>query len=156
VWYNKYVKSKYCKRCDLTLSTEKFTKSSARYDGLQTYCRECMKKYRIEYYSRNKQSHYDRNKKSQAQARQYVLDIKNSNPCSDCGCYYKDEPWLLEFDHLPGTDKTGTVSSIVNSYGVGKRLSEEIEKCELVCLICHRRRTANRAGWLPNRHFDLI
>lgn len=109
-----------------------------------------MKKYRNEHYQKNKEAHYDRNNKNKAILRQYVLDIKNSTPCKDCGEIFPGEPWLTEFDHI--TDgKVRSISEAIN-YGSKKSLEEEISKCELVCLICHRRRTAKRGGWIDNRH----
>lgn len=148
--------TKYCKRCDKTLAVVEFTISKSRYDGLQAYCRECMKKYRIEHYQANKKQYYERNNKSRAKAKQYILDIKNSTPCADCGVIYKNEPWLTEFDHLPDFIKISGIAKMVNDYGFGKKLTDELSKCELVCLICHRRRTAERGSWKLNRLEHLL
>ena len=154
--YNVSMDTKYCKRCDETLLVSEFTQSASRYDGLQAYCKNCMKEYRKEHYRANKKQYYDRNEKSKAKARQYVLDIKNTTACKDCGVVYKDEPWLVEFDHLPGFEKKRSISEWVNGYGLGQGLISELEKCELVCLICHRRRTAKRGGWKDNRLSHLL
>lgn len=142
---------KYCKRCDSTLPVEKFTKSVGRYDGLQAYCRECMKKYRIEYYRQNKESHQKRNKKKCRDLRNYILRIKETTPCTDCGVVYPEEPWLTEFDHVK--EKTDIISRLVTS-GSLKRLQAELENCELRCLICHRRKSAERGEWRKNRFED--
>ncbi len=141
--------TKYCKRCDQTLSVDQFTKASKRYDGLQSYCSDCMKKYRIEHYKTNKQAHYDRNKKTQAILRDFVLSIKN-NPCMDCGIGYPDEPWLMEFDHRDSKIKKNIISYFVSN-GSMDRLVKELDKCDLLCLVCHRRRTAKRGNWIDNR-----
>ena len=148
--------TKYCKRCDQTLSISFFTPSKGRYDGLQAYCRECMKKYRLEHYQANKKQYYDRNDKAKARAREYVLELKNNTPCADCGVVYKDEPWLIDFDHLPEFTKVRSISQWVNGYGLTQSLRDEIAKCELVCLICHRRRTAERGKWKQNRLAHLL
>lgn len=140
--------TKYCNRCKKTLLKEDFGLSSKRYDGLQTYCSSCMKSYRLEHYYKNKDQYYNRNKKTKAKLRQYVLEIKNSGVCADCGISYINEPWLLEFDHTDN-DKLHSIGSSVNR-GSFKKLKEEIKKCELCCLICHRRRTASRGDWKPN------
>lgn len=109
---------------------------------------------RREHYRNNKQQYFDRNDKNRAILRQYVLDLKNVTPCFDCGIIYPGEPWLTEYDHVRGEKKMG-IAAIVNR-GSMKALIEEIDKCELRCLICHRRRTAERGGWLDNRFSYLL
>jgi hypothetical protein len=52
----------------------------------------------------------------------------------------------MEFDHLDGEEKSKEVSQMVGG-GSLRKVKEEILKCELVCVLCHRRRTAKRAGW---------
>ena len=145
---------KYCKRCDLTLPIGAFSVASKRYDGVQAYCVECMKKYRIEYYQRNKASHVERNYKSRAKLRDYVLALKAA-PCKDCGVCYPAEPWLMEFDHREPDKKTNSIFYFVTS-GSMRLLKEEVAKCDLVCVVCHRRRTAEYFGWLDNRLAHLL
>lgn len=142
--------TKHCPRCKEDLPKSSFTKSASRKDGLQAYCSVCMKKYRREHYNSNKQQYYDRNNRLSAVRRQSIVDIKNTTPCTDCGVIYKDEPWLTEFDHVRG-EKKMQISSMVYSGWSQESIEKELDKCELVCLICHRRRTALRGGWLVNR-----
>jgi hypothetical protein len=67
----------------------------------------------------------------------YVNDIK-SQPCCDCKkCY---NPWQMDFDHRDKNTKVAKVSKLANGYSLDK-LNEEIKKCDLVCVNCHRRRT---------------
>ena len=61
-------------------------------------------------------------------------------PCVDCGKSYPPE--AMDFDHLPGVDKKFKISG--NSPRSKKKLLEEITKCELVCVLCHRTRTFAR------------
>src|SRR3546814_12943116 len=81
-----------------------------------------------------------RTKRRIAAARKLVLDHLRAHPCADCG---ETDPVVLEFDHL--RDKVGNVSAMVHSNELW-RLVDEIEKCEVVCANCHRRRTARRAN----------
>jgi hypothetical protein len=54
-------------------------------------------------------------------------------------------PEAMQWDHLPGTDKRGDVSTL---RGLSKQaVLDEIAKCELVCANCHVMRTFHRAGW---------
>jgi len=104
-----------------------------------------MKLYRIEHYQSNKQQYKDRNKVTKDKIRDFVRELKKL-PCSDCPASYPDEPWLMEFDHLDGLEKTKEISKMISD-GSLRKVKEEILKCDLVCVVCHRRRTAKRAGW---------
>ncbi len=72
----------------------------------------------------------------------YLIEYFVTHPCVDCG---ETDPVVLEFDHL--RDKL---------FDIGQKLAvrswtsvlAEIEKCEVVCVNCHRRRTARRRGTL--------
>jgi hypothetical protein len=68
------------------------------------------------------------------------------HPCVDCG---ERDPAVLEFDHLgPKRDHVAWLAGTGYSVGV---LEDEIEKCQVVCVNCHRRRTATRGGsWRLN------
>lgn len=145
---------KHCKRCDTVKPISEFTKSASRSDGVQPYCSECMKLYRIEYYRRNKNSHYLRNKKMEAKLRAYVIEIKKGK-CTDCPNSFPDEPWLMEFDHREPSKKSNDISYFVKNGSI-KLLQEELDKCDLVCVICHRRRTARFFGWVDNRLMSML
>lgn len=53
---------------------------------------------------------------------------------------------VLEFDHVTGT-KSFDVGQCLPRYA-WESILDEIEKCEVVCASCHRRRTARRRGAL--------
>ena len=64
------------------------------------------------------------------------------HPCVDCG---ERDPVVLEFDHL--RDKRLAISSQLHGRN-WQTILDEIEKCEVLCANCHRRRTARRRGAL--------
>jgi len=49
----------------------------------------------------------------------------------------------LEFDHLPGTTKVGSIANLKGRIP-NQALLDEIAKCEIVCANCHAIRTVNR------------
>jgi len=53
---------------------------------------------------------------------------------------------VLEFDHVRGT-KSGNISEMMRGGFSWKRVLEEIEKCEIRCANCHRRKTAVQFQW---------
>jgi hypothetical protein len=48
----------------------------------------------------------------------------------------------MDFDHVEG--KIAEISRMVYTHG-REALRLELEKCDLVCAVCHRIRTANRS-----------
>ena len=68
--------------------------------------------------------------------------IKVSLGCADCGEHFEDCPAILEFDHRPDTEKSFNIGrSIKKSWDA---IIAEVEKCNVVCANCHRRRTIER------------
>ncbi len=47
----------------------------------------------------------------------------------------------MEWDHLPGNEKTLVLSDARNATHSKERILAELAKCELVCANCHRERT---------------
>lgn len=65
------------------------------------------------------------------------------NPCVDCG---EDDPVVLEFDHVRG-DKAGSISLMIHNGVSLETLIIEINKCQVRCANCHRRKTARDRGY---------
>ena len=55
--------------------------------------------------------------------------------------------FVMEFDHRDGATKEFTIANAVSGMVGLARLLAEIDKCDVVCCVCHRLRTARRAGW---------
>lgn len=104
----------------------------------------------------NSQRHYERNKEllkrrarawSDAQTerlRALVWEYLALHPCIDCG---EADPVVLEFDHREPEAKYKGVSLLIQ-HGVSvATLFKEIEKCDVRCANCHRRKTAKQFGW---------
>lgn len=111
---------------------------------VDTYCRPCRSEYGKEHYAANRQRYIDleaRRKRARAGKRmKYLLEYFELHPCADCG---EADPLILEFDHL--RDKSFDIGSALPDR-CWQSILHEIEKCEVVCANCHRRRTASRAG----------
>jgi len=70
-----------------------------------------------------------------------IKAFKEENPCSDCGQYF--EYFLMDLDHVRGI-KEGNISRMARGVSGITRLVKELEKCDLVCCMCHRKRTQAR------------
>lgn len=138
---------KICSICKLP--DKKFYTNSSRKDGLQTYCIDCAKtRSKIMY--KNFSTEKKKKIKDLAHAKsirnkQFVWDFLKENPCVDCG---EHDPVILEFDHF--RDKKGNVSELCKQALSLDRIKAELNKCEVRCCNCHRRKTAIQFGWYKN------
>lgn len=103
------------------------------------------KKYAAQWYKDNKEITLKRSRKSTKANRErnqkFVREIKESNPCKDCGIKYPH--YVMDFDHLD--NKLDCVANMVGSSLSLETIQKEIDKCDLVCSNCHRTRTWKRA-----------
>lgn len=80
---------------------------------------------------------------AQEERRKFLAAHLRANPCVDC---QEADPVVLEFDHQG--DKTDSLSRMVRNNVSLERLQQEIDKCEVRCANCHKRRTAKQFGWI--------
>lgn len=68
---------------------------------------------------------------------------KEATPCTDCKERF--EHYLMDFDHVTGP-KEYNISDLLNKNGTNSEETflAELAKCELVCVMCHRKRTFRR------------
>lgn len=92
------------------------------------------------HYIANKASYLQRNKKYRAHIQAFVRQLKESNPCRDCGVFYPY--YVMDFDHV---ETNAQDINLLSSTGRIGALKNEIKKCELVCANCHRTRTHQRS-----------
>jgi len=64
-----------------------------------------------------------------------IAAYKVDHPCIDCG---EDDPIVLDFDHRDPREK----SFVLSDAPTLALAIKEIEKCDIRCANCHRRRTA--------------
>lgn len=136
---------KRCPRCELWKRFDQFAWRRKAAGIRQVYCRSCMAAYNRVHYRANKQLYIDRARRRTAaivhERAALLVEFFRTHPCLDCG---ETDPLVLEFDHIG--EKAFSISQGLRDRG-WQRILEEIEKCEVVCANCHRRRTASRAGF---------
>ena len=79
--------------------------------------------------------------------REYVDRYLKNHPCVDCK---ESDIIVLEFDHI-GDQKIDAISVAIRNCWAISKLQAEIDKCEVRCANCHRRKTAKQFGWYKNR-----
>ena len=141
-----------CARCREWKSGSEFHSSRT---GQFSYCKECRRAYDRSYYrQRGGAARRQRQKRRNEEARAWMADLKRGVPCADCGGIFPTA--IMHWDHLPGHEKIGELSTLVTARRRTLVL-EELKKCELVCANCHAIRTSRRPRGVaqPGRAPDL-
>jgi hypothetical protein len=135
-----------CGRCGERKPLDDFAWRRKERGQRHNMCRPCHSEYRREHYLANRRRYIDKatvNKQKLRLERTILLiEYFKDHPCVDCG---ETDPVVLEFDHT--ADKSFDIcQKLIDT--TWERILAEIEKCEVVCANCHRRRTAVRRGAL--------
>jgi len=140
--------TKSCSRCKQELPTEKFNIRNKNTGKLQAMCAECNKVYQQEHYQNNKKYYavkaktYDKIYKTNILEKLYLFLIEH--PCVDCG---ETDPIVLEFDHREQSSKDFSIGNRLRDGYSWEKIMREVDKCDVRCANCHRRRTAVQLGW---------
>ena len=136
-----------CSRCRLEKPIYDFALADRTRGTRQAYCRSCQAAYRRQHYQRHRPDYIawaerqgDLKYRTQASL---VDQYLREHPCVDCG---ESNIVLLEFDHIDEMNKIKNLSSMLGRRS-WRTIFDEIAKCDVRCVNCHRRRTAERGGW---------
>lgn len=133
-----------CSRCSAEKPIEQFAWHRKAKGQRNHYCRTCQSAYGKQHYAANRERYLQleaERKRARAETRmRFLLEYFEGHPCADCG---EPDPLVLEFDHLK--EKCFNIGSALPDRN-WQSILEEIDKCEVVCANCHRRRTWTRLG----------
>lgn len=133
---------KACSRCGKISSVESFAFKNKLTGSRQAWCKKCFKEYdRLRYHAGDKERK-SKNRIALIQKAHEIVMERLVDGCVDCG---EKDVVVLEFDHRDPDSKTMGISYLIKA-GSRTRLEEELEKCDVVCANCHRRRTAKTFG----------
>lgn len=139
---------KKCSRCKKEKNLEEFN-FKVKAKGLrQLQCKECTRLLIKNHYNNNK-SYYltkakKRNKIIRDKIHAYLKEYLLNHPCVDCG---EKDIVVLEFDHKGELPKLKAVSSLIRLQASLETIETEVDKCEVRCANCHRRKTAKYFKW---------
>jgi hypothetical protein len=99
------------------------------------------KEYHSEYnkgwYQRHKDEVIARRKKRQLEIRYWFMRYKSTLSCIDCGISH---PAVLQFHHRNRSEKSFTIADVVRKASSLKQITDEINKCDVLCVNCHAKR----------------
>lgn len=136
---------KRCRKCGKTKAFTDFTKNKRERDGYRRVCRLCSSAYEQERYEKNSSvrvvqaaGQESRRHRNRVFLHNYLLE----HPCMDCG---ETDPVVLECDHV--RDKHYNISMLVAAAFSLETIQKELDKCEIRCANCHRRKTSSQFDW---------
>lgn len=138
-----------CGNCQQTKTLDEFHIRYRATGERLTWCRACMAESKRKWYLRNREHQIERvkvnSRKSTRENQTRVWSHLGQNPCVDCG---ESDPVVLQFDHL--RNKRKEVSKMVRAF-TWKVIQQEIDKCEVRCANCHRRKTSRDQGFFDRK-----
>lgn len=143
--------TKICPKCARELDLSEFN-WKVKDIKKSVHCKECSRKYIRDHYKNNRGYYLAkslrRNSRLREDAHKYIYQYLLNHPCIDCG---ETDIVVLEFDHKDRSMKDIEISSIIRQGYRLDRIITEIEKCDVRCANCHRRKTAKESNsWKLN------
>jgi hypothetical protein len=121
-----------------------FNLRRAALDGRQPRCRECAGLWYLEHRDEHKHNVARRNQLVRQDYRERLSAYLQAHPCVDCG---EADLRVLDFDHRDSAHKLEAVGRLIGLRASWRRIQAEIDKCDVRCANCHRRRTAAQWNW---------
>jgi hypothetical protein len=142
-----FTTSKRCTLCDEVKPLEAFTVLSRNRDGHTSRCRACVNAENKRRYANHPQHYREKlrgfNKRLKDERAEKVFNYLSNHPCIDCG---ESDPVVLEFDHRDHATKRRAVAQMIERRYSWQSIEAEIEKCDVRCANCHRRKTSRQFG----------
>ena len=134
-----------CTKCGELKPLEAFPPVRRGEPKLQSWCRDCFAQANARNYQANRERErariYRYVAERRADVRQKIIDYLQEHPCVDCG---EGDIVVLEFDHIG--EKVADISVYAGGGRTWARVKAEIEKCEVRCANCHRKKTRERSA----------
>jgi len=114
------METKFCNTCKTEKPISEFYKQSDRKNG-SSKCKSCFNEYCVQRWIKTK-----------IKAIEYL-----GSKCADCDNTYPEQPYVIfDFHHRNPEEKD--VAWIKLRLRSWKKITEELDKCDLLCSNCHR------------------
>jgi len=141
-----------CTKCKKDKQASEFNFKIKSINLRHKQCKSCTRLFIKNHYNKNKNYYLEKTRKRNAKLRlimaSHIRDYLLNNPCVDCG---EKDVTVLEFDHNGRIPKLKAVSSLVRASFPLDIIKKEIEKCDVRCANCHRRKTAKQFNWFKSK-----
>lgn len=143
---------KICSRCGVAKpETEFFVRDKAT-GRRHAECKACYQERRKAFYHEHYLKYGELYRRRAKARREMVrkdlqtklLDYLSDKCCAVCG---ESDPVVLEFDHINPQQKSFGIARAISDGVKWSVILAEIQKCQVLCANCHKRKTAREFGW---------
>jgi len=146
------METKICTKCKKELDVNDFFVSHKKTGRRHSICRYCQREYKLKWYHDNypkKKDHFNNRKKETAKKLQNkIIEYLSDKKCITCS---ENDIVTFEFDHINPKEKVLEISKMIASGYSWESVLKEIEKCNILCANCHRKKTAHQQGFYKTR-----
>lgn len=139
---------KKCSKCKESKIETDFSFKIKSLGVLHSQCKACTRLLIKNHYNKHKEYYLEKANKRNVKLKNEVINYLNKylldHPCKDCG---ESDLAVLEFDHNGKEPKFKAVSSLIRNRHTLDVVKKEVEKCDVRCANCHRRKTAVEFNW---------
>lgn len=143
---------KVCSKCSATKPETEYFVKDKKSGRLHAQCKTCYKEHRKTYAAEHYKTYGDQYR---ARAKIRRIEIKRAlqnkfieymqnKSCVRCG---ESDIRVLEFDHIDPATKEMSIARAMTYGRSWQAILSEIEKCQILCANCHKKRTAVQYGW---------
>lgn len=141
---------KTCTRCKCEKDKAAFSRNGRKADGLQAWCKSCMKVVNASHYQRGYRAVQNQhNAKNRRRYFEAFLELVGEDLRQGCVRCDEVDPACLDFHHLDPSQKGGAVKEFVRRGASRERVMAEVAKCVILCSNCHRKLHYYEGGVLP-------
>ncbi len=148
---------KHCKSCNEDKPISEFSFKNKSKGTLNSKCRVCRNAYVKTHYKQNKRQYLDRNKRYLPEkiekTKMMFCEYLSNHKCLHCG---ESDIRTFEFDHRNPTEKVHNVYTMLSQGVSWKKILLEIDKCDVLCSNCHKKRTNKQFNLYRERYLNKI
>lgn len=141
-----------CTVCHQEKATSEFYYQSRAKNQIHSQCKDCYRDYRKTYSAEHYQKYGDayraratiRRLKIKRALQIHLMEYMVDKSCIVCG---EHDIRVLEFDHLDPKLKSFSIARAVTDGLKWDIILDEINKCQILCSNCHKKKTAIQYGW---------
>lgn len=143
------METKICTKCNVEKDILEFRIRNKKKNTYQCWCKKCLSEYEKDVWRSSperRKSNIEHGNKRRKRNGEFIAKYLADKKCKDCG---EDDIVVLDFDHM--LNKRFNISDACKMAYSIKTIMKEIEKCEIVCSNCHRRRTAKKFNYTRSK-----
>ena len=139
-----------CSTCKINKSPKSFSFRNKTKNIRNKICKSCIGISRKIYKKNNKEKIRQKDQRRADNLKEAVYNYLLTHPCKECG---ESEPLFLEFDHINPEDKIATIANLVSNKKSLNTILNEITKCQVLCVKCHRLKSAKEGNYFQYQKY---